>query len=590
MLNEKFSTDLTMLNLSNETQKHKELSSKSTLRDYIVDYASQSEMKGGHWYFNKKNQDFDWVSHDMLARESIRYSEVLLAKGITNGDVCLIQSLLPSEVLLKFYACIYINVLPIILPDNLVFNGSDKSALTIQTLVNQLNKQTFIFKNDEVECITPSDRNSCDTNILDSCSTEKNKTLFNSNLIAYYQITSGTTGNGKPVAISHQNVINNVAGITEAVGIFENDIGVSWLPLYHDMGLVGVELFCFINNIPLVQFSPMDYIRAPLRWLQAIDRFGCTLAASPNFGYELCVKHVKEHEVHQLNLSSLRSAFTGGEPIKLHTIKSFINKFKEQGIRLDLYLPSYGMAETTLATTICSVADKTPVLEVDKNSMQINAPIKIHSEYFLEDILDVDIETGNTFLVSVGRPIKGLSYYLIDTQGDEIIGDQLCGEILVTGTSVALGLVEDSLGSIVPFENDTVKTGDIGFTYNGELYVVERIKNTIIINGKNYYAAHVEQQVAMSLDISPDCIAIFEDDISADNMSLCMLIEQSKIEDESEYQKIISSLNVIDPKINKIYLSKKRAIPRTTSGKKRYSECRKLLYEGGFKNLKIILN
>ena len=404
--------------------------------------------------------------------------------------------------------------------------------------------------------------------------------------VAFFQTTSSSTGDHKAVAISHANILANVSGIRRAQQMGEHERMISWLPLFHDMGLVGAVLFSFCNNYPLFLMTPTQFIKRPALWLKGMSEQACTIATAPNFGYDYCVRLISDKDIANLDLSAVKHLFIGAEPIRVSTVQGFVEKFSVAGISAKTIRPAYGLAESTIITSMTKPHEVSNFLKLDGSSITINQPVKVLDKLSFDDPRMSDYNAGQDIAAcSAGVAIDDLQIEIINEQGEPVAADGIAGEIAISGSSVALGYV--GLNSEVAdrvanhqqvdyFGQSRLGTGDMGVIVDGELYVVERIKNLIIRNGENFFVSALEQQLAELLSISHEHIAVFESNIHDPASDIVVLVERHAALDDNA----IDALLVAMPKeafpINRILLSKSREIPRTTSGKKRHFYCRQL--------------
>ena len=298
--------------------------------------------------------------------------------------------------------------------------------------------------------------------------------------IAFVQFTSGSTSSPKGVAITHANLCANIDAINGPSGLAttDEDVAVSWLPLNHDMGLVGMALGAVYAARPCVLMPPQAFVKRPAAWLQAITRYRGTISFAPNFAYDLCVRRVKD--VDGLDLSSWRVAGCGAEPIHAPTLSAFAEKFAPAGFRASRLLPSYGLAEHVLAATF-SPPGRPPRTE----------------EVSAEDLVDhqraVPARGGDrsVTLVSCGRAFPGHEVRIVDSDGRPV-PDRHVGEIALAGPSVMLGYYRQESATAEAIRGGWLRTGDLGYLSDGELFVCGRAKDTIIVNGRKYYPQDLE--------------------------------------------------------------------------------------------------
>lgn len=384
-----------------------------------------------------------------------------------------------------FFGCLYIGAVPVpVYPPR-----SNRSLSRIKLIANDVKANLVLTTNVVLKSIENniklvSDLKhlhwlAIDKSSLDACIID-NFLPVRSNKLALIQYTSGSTGNPKGVMITHQNIIHNSALIYQ---YFEHTIEskvVSWLPFYHDMGLIGGMLQSFYGGLSATLFSPTDFLRQPFLWLKAISEYRATTSGAPNFAYEMCIDKIKSEDKKKLDLSSWDLAFIGAETIKAETIERFAEAFKECGFKKSAFYPCYGMAEATLMVT-GGKKNKPPTI-VRNNS------------------------SPNKKIVGCGRAKKKQEVIIFDSKNNRRCLDNEIGEIWIKNNeSIALGYWKKEQLSKETFKaktigdkSDYLKTGDLGFIEQEELFVISRIKELIVIRGQNYYPQDIEKSVQVS--------------------------------------------------------------------------------------------
>lgn len=301
--------------------------------------------------------------------------------------------------------------------------------------------------------------------------------------VAFIQFTSGSTSSPKGVVLTYRSLAANIDGIhaPTALAPTSEDIGVSWLPLHHDMGLVGMSLGPLYCGRPAVLMTPEMFVKRPVEWLRAITRYGGTISFAPNFAYDLCVRRVKDRDLDGLDLSSWRVAGCGAEPVNASTLAAFADKFARVGFRETSFLPSYGLAEHVLAATFAPRGRRPRVDVVSAEALadrRVAAPAHVEGQ-------------GAVRLVSCGRPLPGHALRIVREDGLSA-GAREVGEIALTGPSVMLGYYKDPDLTARTIRDGWLFTGDLGYLFEGELFVCGRLKDLIVVNGRKYHPQDLE--------------------------------------------------------------------------------------------------
>jgi amino acid adenylation domain-containing protein len=400
--------------------------------------------------------------------------------------------------------------------------------------------------------------------------------------LAFLQYTSGSTDEPKGVMVSHGNLLHNLAVIGQSFGATEASRGVFWLPLHHDMGLIGGVLQTLYCGGSSLLFSPVAFLQKPLRWLEAISQTRATISGGPNFGYELCARKITEEEHSGLDLSQWAVAFNGAETVRAETLDRFVEVFGSCGFRREAFLPCYGLAEATLMVSSRSEVVVPKVLEVDADGLEENrvSPVR---------------ESGRRprVFVGCGRAAAGQEVVIVDPQTNARCPENGVGEIWVAGPSVAQGYWNRPEQTLATFDaaldgsslGRFLRTGDLGFMRDGELFVTGRIKDVIIIRGRNIYPQDLEATVARSHPLlRADGAAAFSVDCDGEeHLVIASEVERkAKSEQTDEIAAAIRQAIAAEHEIEvgAVLLLKAASIPKTTSGKIRRRACREAYLEG----------
>ena len=360
-------------------------------------------------------------------------------------------------------------------------------------------------------------------NLNDDESFEFHLPEISGNTLAFLQYTSGSTGSPKGVMISHDNIARNSVYIQKAFQLTEKSVSVTWLPSFHDMGLIDGIIQPLYTGFLGVVMSPESFLKNPILWLQAITKYRATHSGGPNLGYELCVQRINSEQQKSLDLSSWVSAYNGAEPIRRKTLDNFINKFRSSGFRSQYFYPCYGMAEATLMISGGNIEDEPVYLNVQSDFLENNQIVEAEkdSENYQE-------------LVGCGQVWLDTEVKIIDPESCLECGENQVGEIWVSGASIAQGYWQQAEKTIATFqaklanttdERNFLRTGDRGFLRAGELFITGRIKDVIIIWGRNHYPQDIEYSVQHSHQaLRLDCGAAFS--IEIDNQEKLVIVQE----------------------------------------------------------------
>jgi acyl-CoA synthetase (AMP-forming)/AMP-acid ligase II len=372
------------------------------------------------------------------------------------------------------------------------------------------------------------------------------------------QHSSGTTGLQKPVVLSHNAVLNHVANLSNALKLDDNDKVVSWLPLYHDMGLIGAFHIPMAFGIPTIQIDPFEWVLAPILMLEAITREKATISWIPNFAYNILADKIDEEELEGISLESLRAIINCSEPVRADSNKKFADRFGKYGFNPYALAASYGMAETTLAATLTEPGKFITELTVDRKKLA-------------EGIVDIsDNSSASRVCVSSGKLINGCEIRIVDEKRNDI-KDVLVGEIAIKSISMFDGYRNYPEKTAEVLSDGWYYTGDYGFKHKDEFFVIGRKKDIIIVAGKNIYPEDIEDAVNQAGGVIPGRVIAFGEEDQTMGTEQVSVVAETKAETESEKNLIrmnmLKSAMTIDINIHKIYLVPPRWLIKSSAGK-----------------------
>lgn len=392
--------------------------------------------------------------------------------------------------------------------------------------------------------------------------------------VALLQYTSGSTGHPKGVVLTHDNLLANIRAMGEAAAVSGADTFVSWLPLYHDMGLIGAWLSSLYFGVPLVVMPPQMFLVRPSRWLWAINDSRATISAGPNFAYELCLSKIGDGELEGLDLSSWRLAFNGAEPVSAATIERFAERFAPYGLRREAIAPVYGLAESSVGLTFPPLG-RAPLVT------------RIARDRFLRAGRAVDADpsdTGALRFVACGQPLPGHEVRVVDAAEREL-GDRHEGRIEFRGPSATSGYWHNALASRALIHGDWLDTGDLGYVADGDLYVTGRVKDVIIRAGRNVHPDELEEAIGDVPGIRKGCVAVFASaDPEHGTEQLVVLAETRETDDAAtdalRSAIVATTVDLLGTPPDDVVLAPPRTVLKTSSGKIRRAASREV-YEAG---------
>jgi fatty-acyl-CoA synthase len=400
--------------------------------------------------------------------------------------------------------------------------------------------------------------------------------------LALLQYTSGSTGDPKGVMLTHANLLANMRSIGEAMQLGPNDVGISWLPLYHDMGLIGAWLALLHFGTPLVVMSPLAFLTRPERWLQAFHKHRGTIAAAPNFAYELCVRKIADRDISGIDLSSWRIALNGAEPVNPETLQRFEKRFAPYGFRGRSMAPVYGLAEASLCVTFPPL-ERGPLVD------------RIERETFTThgQAVPISADANAISFVSAGKVVNRMEVCIVDHTGQEV-SDRTEGFLWFRGPSATSGFFRNPAATekLLPQGSATrdgeyawVNSGDRAYRAGDEIYITGRVKDIIIKGGRNLYPHEVEELAARVEGIRKGCIVAFGLKDEASGTERLLVVAEARERNGARRAAIVASITEQITKglglpPDRVELLPPGSIPKTSSGKLRREETKQLYLLG----------
>ncbi|HEX5447517.1 MAG TPA: fatty acyl-AMP ligase, partial [Pirellulales bacterium] len=558
-----------------------------------------------------EEQEEQWTYHQ-LDRRARAIAEVLTAQGAAGQRALLVYDA-GLEYIAALYGCLYAGVVavPVYPPDPF---RMDRTLPRLQAILADAGAAWLLATRETLNWAGPlfakaeGLKSSLATDECDACGRFHPEHRANADSLALLQYTSGSTGEPRGVMISHRNLMANLTLIHRMVDR-EGAVAVSWLPAYHDMGLIGVTFQPVFSGRHAVLLSPVSFMQRPYRWLKAISRFRGTTTAAPNFAYDLCVRKVNEAERETLDLSSLVLALNGAEAVRAETLDRFSETFASCGFRREAFYPCYGLAEATLMVSGGAEAELPIVKWFDAAALEHDrAIVGLAPEVapgLVPDMVAPGIVPGSsgtttvklatragaTKLVGCGRPADGQRLLIVDPQTQRSLPVGQVGEVWVSGPSIGDGYWNRRSESAETFaarlengEGPFLRTGDLGFLDGGELFITGRLKDLIILQGRNHYPHDLEQTVAESqAALKLDGGAAFSVDVSGEERLVIVqeVMRPRKVDlpavAETLRARIAERHGVA---ASAVCLIPAGTLPKTSSGKTRRRACREFFLAG----------
>jgi len=512
------------------------------------------------------------ITYKTLLEKANKYSIALKKQGVKAGDVCAILMRHHPDFYPIYLGVVGIGALPAVLaypnprlhPDKFrqgIEGMSQRSGLdwilTERSLENILQPILNSKENSIRGTYYPLEFESYEDEKLQKEITLYRQSIINTNPVLL-QHSSGTTGLQKPVVLSNQAIINHVVHYGNSINLTESDKVVSWLPLYHDMGLIAAFHIPLAFGITSIQIDPFEWVLAPRLLLDAITIEKATITLLPNFAFNILADKISDKELKGVSLNSMRLFINCSEPVRFQSFEKFKNKFIQYELNPDSLTASYAMAETTFAVSQSLFPNGCKTLNVDKDK-------------FTKGIIEiVDDPAGSKTLVSSGKIISGCQVRIVDEKRNDL-SENLIGEIAIKSVSMFDGYRNYPEKTSEVLEDGWYFSGDLGFVVNDELYVIGRKKDLIIVAGKNIYPEDVEDIISNIPGVIPGrVVALGEEDESL-GTEIVSIIAETKIEDEKEKAKL--RLDIVrkgmqnDLNISRIYLVPPRWLIKSSAGK-----------------------
>lgn len=548
-------------------------SSFKTLVEALYRYG-EIEADRPHIYLLDEEGNEKIIRYGQLLTNAKKVAQGLMIRGIKNGETVAIMLPTCEEFFYCFFGILLAGGIPVpIYPPfrmdqiedyakreaKILSNAGVRILITFQK-AEAVSKLLKVFITNLNEVVTTDD-------LMQSPGEIPNLTIEAEDP-ALIQYTSGSTSDPKGVLLTHFNLLSNLRAVGKTIHITAADRVVTWLPLYHDMGLIGTWLGSLYYGIPVTVLSPLFFLNRPERWLWAIHYYRGTLSAGPNFAYELCVRKINDDMIQGLDLSSWRLAFNGAEAIYPKTMERFAEKFAPYGLKPETLFPVYGLAESTVALAFPPLGRVPRIDKIERESFEKQkraVPIQPGEENFLE-------------FISCGKPIVGHEIRIVD-DADQELPERRIGNLQFRGPSAMQGYYRNPDATQAAYHNGWWNTGDLGYFADEEIFITGRKKDIIIKAGRNLHSAELEDIAGQVTGVRKGCVVAFGvSDAQSGSEKLIIVAETNVQKAEVRDQIVAEIIEKIATDVgmppDQVVLVAPKTIPKTSSGKLRRAACK----------------
>lgn len=559
-------------------------SETKTLIDVLLLYGEYSSDKA-HIYFQNEKGTEEVITYGHLLKNSLRVAFGLSELGLREGESVAIMLPTSPEFFYTFLGILLAGGIPVpIYPPFRTHMLEAYAQTEAKILTNAEVRILITFEQAEklsllLKPFVPSLKHVC--TFADVFQTKELTSIFHAKAtsFAFIQYTSGSTAAPKGVLLTHYNLLSNIRAYGQSIHIRPDDVAVSWLPLYHDMGLIGMWLGSLYYGVPLILLTPFTFLNHPERWLWAIHYHRGTLSGAPNFAYELCIRKIDPALIEGLDLSSWRMAINGAEKIYPRTLEQFAKKFAPYGFKRTALLPVYGLAESTVGLLIPPLEREFRVDYIDRKEFEE------HSQAITSN------DSSALSFVSCGMPLLGHDVRIVDSQ-QTVLPERHVGSLQFRGPSSMQGYYNNPEATAAIYHDGWLDSGDLAYKADGEFFITGRRKDLIIKAGRNIYPSEIEDIVGSIQGVRQGCVIAFgatdEKLMTEQLIVVAEMREKNKAEREEIIEKIKEEVATrLDIVPDHIVLVPPQTVPKTSSGKLQRAQCKRMYMENRLGKKKI---
>ena len=530
-----------------------------------------------------------FVSFAEIYRTAGTRANAFLARGLKKGDRVALVIPDGDEFILSFLGAVRAGLVPVPIFPQLTFRNLETYHDTLVHIVAAAGAQLLVTTEPTLQYLEPALAPAklvgkvVAVEALKLLPDESCSLTMTPEDLCFLQFTSGSTSKPKGVMVTHGNLAwNSQCIMHHGLGKQSpHDRGVSWLPLFHDMGLIGFVIGPLFTDIQVTFLQTASFVRSPRIWLDTLSKQRGTITFAPNFAYQLVAKRLKEKDVVGLDLSCVRHAGCGAEPIHPNTLREFAEKLKPAGFDAKAFLASYGMAEATLAVTFTDLRGTGPKLEFDPSTQRGLRTDWVEKQGLEERVARPATGEGARELVNCGRAFPEHEVAIVDEAGTHL-GDRQVGEIITRGPSISPGYFQDPEKTAEAFKDGWLHTGDLGYLVDGELYICGRAKDLIIVRGRNFYPSDLEWAVGELPRVRRGNVVAFGLEVNdEEQLVLCAEAFQSEVAGlEEEIAQLVNERFQLT--VHQVVLCGQGTLPRTSSGKPQRRKTKAMYLDGAF--------
>lgn len=537
----------------------------NTLIETVQLYAEQAPNKP-HIYFQNENGQEEIITYKQLYESALKVAWSLRELGLNEGETVAIMQPTQPGFFYTFIGVLLAGGIPVPIYPPFRMHMLEAYAKTEARILTNAGVRILVtFEQAEklshlLKAFVPSLKHITTVENLLQPNLLKNPFQAKSNNFAFIQYTSGSTADPKGVLLSHANLIANIRAYGKGIAVNPDDVAVSWLPLYHDMGLIAMWLGSMYFGIPLVLLTPFSFLNHPEKWLWAIHYHRGTLTGAPNFAYELCVRKIEPPMIEGLDLSSLRLSANGAEKVYPRTLEEFIKKFKPYGFAPTALLPVYGLAESTVGLSIPPLNQKYRVDYVERKAFEED-----------QKAIPVDNDKSALAFVSCGFPLEGHQIRIVDDQGN-VLPERSVATLQFRGPSSMQGYYNNPRATAAIYHDGWWDSGDLAYMADGEVFITGRRKDLIIKSGRNIYPAEIEELVGAIKGVRQGCVVAFGVTDTNRGTEQLIVVAETRETDKAKRESLTEQINdaiasTLDIVPDEIVLAPPHAVPKTSSGK-----------------------